>query len=136
MNNEKQPAPICYAIVLKDTKKVLTPKMVKDLYPNYGGSRYWKPSKKFYYNIGTAKGVFVQMPFFLQRICVIQPLGPVGEPLDMGKNSLSHIQNKLAEAMDYHAKYGPSNYSKAKIEEAQKAAAIWDELEALDKSTK
>jgi len=87
MNNEKQLEPICYAIVLKNTKQVLSPDTIRQNYPNYGGNVLygWKPPKKVYYKVGHAKSAYTLLPEKIRSLCVIVPLGIIGEELDMGK---------------------------------------------------
>jgi hypothetical protein len=53
-----------YALVLKDTKEILTPDSFKKYWKNYGSNQLhgWRPAKKIYYTLGTAKAGFNHIP--------------------------------------------------------------------------
>jgi hypothetical protein len=55
-----------FTIIFKDTKEVLTPESFKAYWPNYGSSgsglQGWRPPKKIYYTLGTARSGFSHIP--------------------------------------------------------------------------
>ena len=55
-----------YVLTFKDTNEILTPASFKAHWPNYGsiGSNLqgWRPPKKIYYTLGTAKSGFSHIP--------------------------------------------------------------------------
>ena len=53
-----------FAIVFKDTGEILTPKVFDKYWPNYGSSGLcgWRPPKKIYYTLGTARSGFSHIP--------------------------------------------------------------------------
>lgn len=53
-----------FAIVFKDTNEILTPDTFKKYWPGYGSNNLygWRPPKKIYYTIGTARSGFSHIP--------------------------------------------------------------------------
>lgn len=56
-----------FVIVWKESGEILDPKSFKKYWPNYGSKRPhrsygWRPTKKVYYTLGTAKSGFKYIP--------------------------------------------------------------------------
>lgn len=55
-----------YVLTFKDTNEIVTPASFKAHWPNYGSAagnlQGWRPPKKIYYTLGTAKSGFAHIP--------------------------------------------------------------------------
>lgn len=53
-----------YVLVIKETKEILTPDSFAKYWENYGRNDLygWRPAKKIYYTLGTAKAGFAHIP--------------------------------------------------------------------------
>ena len=116
---------ILYAIVFKDTLKLLTPEESKRRFPNYGQNELygWRPPKKVYNTLPKAKAGFAHIPDSLKKELCIHPFGPVGEVLD--GEALMAEQHARREKLAARA---------IKKEAARRAKAIKEELAALKAS--
>ena len=72
-----------YAIVVKETREPVTEAFVKQFYPNYGSSPYYRKSHKIYPKLSSAKTALRLMPETYRELLAIQPYSPSGDLIEL-----------------------------------------------------
>lgn len=120
-----------FAIIIKETKEILTPDVFKKYWPNYGNNCLsgWKPPKKIYETIGRAKSGFAHCPNELKKDLAIAEF-VFGSIIENGEG----LAVKQEERRAKKEKERTIRYEKYTLENAKKnLLKAQEELDKLNK---